>query len=348
MKKLFVIVLLEIVLSAGSAAFALKPVPDLGNARIIVLAHNLQNYYINYSESSRPSYNTEEGLILKTQRIVEMMLASNADIFAFCEVEAKPVSLQYIVDSLNSRVDSVAYAAVADGINVQTDSYDNAIKAGFIYRIATVEPYGNNYSATSITYYKNNMRIQAWTEKATGERFTLSMNHFKAKFDEASIAKRVENANWLVSGLNSYRVKDPDILIVGDLNSEMGEECLTIIQNNGYEEQLLRYDEDAYSYVYRGDYELIDHAFANSTMADQITGAAVWHTNTPLYSSQRYSDHDAVLVGLRLGEDEPIGPGEAVESVMVSEPQVQKILRQGQLIIIRGGAEYTVTGQRLY
>ena len=348
MKKLFVIVLLEIVLSAGSAAFALKPVPDFGNARIIVLAHNLQNYYINYSESSRPSYNTEEGLILKTQRIVEMMLASNADIFAFCEVEAKPVSLQYIVDSLNSRVDSVAYAAVADGINVQTDSYDNAIKAGFIYRIATVEPYGNNYSATSITYYKNNMRIQAWTEKATGERFTLSMNHFKAKFDEASIAKRVENANWLVSGLNSYRVKDPDILIVGDLNSEMGEECLTIIQNNGYEEQLLRYDEDAYSYVYRGDYELIDHAFANSTMADQITGAAVWHTNTPLYSSQRYSDHDAVLVGLRLGEDEPIGPGEAVESVMVSEPQVQKILRQGQLIIIRGGAEYTVTGQRLY
>ena len=348
MKKLLVIVLLEIVLSAGSAVFALKPVPELGNARIIVMAHNLQNYYINYSESSRPSYNTEEGLVLQTQRIVDMMLASNADIFAFCEVEAKPVSLQYIVDSLNRRVDSVAYAAVADGINVQTDSYDNAIKAGFIYRIATVEPYGNNYSATSITYYKNNMRIQAWTEKATGERFTLSMNHFKAKFDEASIAKRVENATWLVNGLNSYRVKDPDILIVGDLNSVMGEECLSIIQDKGYEEQLLRFDEEAYSYVYRGDYELIDHAFANTTMSDQITGAAVWHTNTPLYSSQRYSDHDAVLVGLRLGEAEPEGHGEAVESVTVSELQAQKILRQGQLIIIRGGAEYSLTGQRLY
>ena len=325
---------------------ALPAVPDLGKARIIVLAHNLQNYYINYSESERPSYNDDEGLALKTQRIADMMSASNADIFAFCEVEAKPVSLQYLVDALNEKTGNVIYAAVADEINVATDSYDNAIKAGFIYRIATVEPYGSNYAATSITYYKNNMRVQAWTEKATGERFTLSMNHFKAKFDEASIAKRVENANWLMTALNSYRVKDPDILAVGDFNAEMDEECISIILNKGYEEQLLRFDADSYSYIYKGNYELIDHAFANSTMAEQITGAAVWHTNTSTYYANRYSDHDAVLVGLRLGEDQE--GGDAVESVSISEPQAQKIIRHGQLIIIRGGVEFTVTGQRIY
>lgn len=349
MKKPFiVIVLMGMALSIASAAFAIKPVPDLGNARIIVMAHNLQNYYVNYSESSRPSYHDEEGLALKTQRIVEMMLASNADIFAFCEVEAKPVSLQYLVDALNEQVDSVAYAAVEDGINVATDSYDNAIKAGFIYRIATVEPYGNNYAATSVTYYKNVMRIQAWTEKATGERFALSMNHFKAKSDDASKEQRIKNANWLMTGLSSYRVRDPDVLAVGDFNAKMEEECISIILRNGYEEQLLRFDEDAYSYNYRGVYELIDHAFANSTMAEQITGAAVWHTNTSVSASNRYSDHDAVLVGLRLGEDEPVDPEEAVESVTVSCPQAQKIFRRGQFIIIRGGVEYTLTGQRLY
>lgn len=348
MKKPFiVVVLLEILLSVWSFSLALPPMPNLGNARIVVMAHNLQNYYINYSESERPSYSTDEGLALKTERIVEMMLASNADIFAFCEVEAKPVSLQHLVDELNDRVDSEAFAAVEDQIYVRTDSYDNAIKAGFIYRIATVTPYGSNYSATDITYYKNNMRIQAWTENATGERFTLSMNHFKAMSDAASVAKRVDNANWLVKALNSFRVKDPDILVVGDLNSEMDEECLTILVDKGYEEQILRFDEDAYSYIYRGSYELIDHAFANSSMAEQVTGAAVWHTNTSVSSSsKRYSDHDAVLVGLRLGEDKPEGQG--VESVSVSDPQVQKILRQGQLIIIRGGAAYTLTGQRLY
>ena len=263
--------------------------PDLGNARIIVLANNLQNYYINYDESDRPSYDDEQGLALKTQRIVSMMVASNADIFAFCKVEAKPASLDRLVSEINTQLGSEVYASVYDGMNIATDSYDDAIKSGFIYRIATVEPYGNNYAATNVAYYRNVMRIQAWTEKATGERFTLSMNHFKAKSDADSQAKRVDNATWLVNALSSSsKVKDPDILIVGDLNCQMEEQAITIIVNNDYEEQLLRFDEDAYSYIYKGNHELIDHAFANETMAAQITGAAVWHTNTSVSYSQRY------------------------------------------------------------
>jgi len=331
-------------LAAALCVQAATPVPDLGNARIVVLANNLQNYYYNYDESSRPSYDTDAGRAEKTRKIVQMMLGSNADIFAFCEVEAKPITLNYLVSELNDAVGDSAYAAVADGINVTTDSYDNAIKSGFVYKIATVAPYGSNYAATNVTYYKNVMRIQAWTELSTGERFTLSMNHFKAMSDEASVAKRVDNANWLMSGLAmSSKVKDPDILIMGDLNCEMDEEAISVIEQKGYAEQLLRFDEDAYSYIYRGNQELIDHAFANSTMAEQITGAAVWHTNTSVTYSNRYSDHDAVMVGLRLGEEEDtsgIEPTQAPSSA-------RKEIRQGQLIIIRGGQHYTVTGVRL-
>jgi predicted extracellular nuclease len=336
--------LIWLCVTAALCVSAVTPVPDLGNPRMVVLANNLQNYYYNYDESSRPSYNTDEGRAQKTHRIMEMMLASNADIFAFCEVEAKPVVLQQLVDSLNATLGYEAYATVYDGINIVSDSYDNAIKSGFVYRMATVSPYGSNYAATNITYYKNVMRIQAWTEKATGERFTLSMNHFKAKSDEASVAKRVDNANWLMSGLAmSSKVKDPDILIMGDLNCEMDEEAISVILNKGFTEQLLRFDEEAYSYVYYGDYELIDHAFANSTMAAQITGAAVWHTNTAVSYYNRYSDHDAVLVGLSLGK------GTGLEETDSRQPTAgcQKQIRHGQLIIIRGAQAYTITGQRL-
>ena len=106
----------------------------------------------------------------------------------------------------------------------------------------------------------------------------------------------------------------------------------------------MRFDEDAYSYIYKGNHELIDHAFANETMAAQITGAAVWHTNTSVSYSQRYSDHDAVLVGLRLGDE----PGEAIEITTDNTlPATYKIIRHGQIIIIRGGVEYTITGQRV-
>lgn len=324
---------------------ALPAVPDLGNARIIVLANNLQNYYINYDESSRPSYSDDAGLALKTQRIADMMIASNADIFAFCELEAKPVTLEHLVAALNEQLDCDCYAAVSDGINVATDSYDNAIKSGFAYRKATVAPYSSNYAATGVNYYKNTMRIQAWEELSTGEKFTLSMNHFKAGQTSADPGKRVTNAENLISGLSSsYKVKDPDILIMGDLNAQMSEDCIGVIEDAGFEEQLIRFDEDAYSYIYYGSHELIDHAFANSTMAEQITKAVVWHTNTAQSYSYRYSDHDAVLVGLRLGDEDPIIDG--VEQVGTN-PQVQKTMRHGQLIIIRGGIEYTITGQRL-
>lgn len=320
---------------------ALPAVPNLGNPRIVVLANNLENYYIN-PNSGRGDY-TQAQIVAKTGKIVEMMLASNADIFAFCEVEAKPAVLQYLVQELNTAAGGNDFAAVTDGIDEDWDErYNNNIKSGFVYRVATVAPYGSDYAATNVTYYKNTMRIQAWTEISSGERFTLSMNHFKAKTDDASISKRVDNANWLMAGLsNSSKVKDPDILIMGDLNAQMGEQCLTIIQNNGYVEQLLRFDEDAYSYIYHGSHELIDHAFANSTMAQQITAAAVWHTNTSQSYSQRYSDHDAVLVGLRLGEQLS-----DIETIDVTVP-VYKEIRHGQIIIIRGGVEYTLTGARL-
>jgi len=324
---------------------AVPAVPDLGNARIVVLANNLENYYI-HPNDGRGDY-TEAQIAAKTAKIAEVMVASEADVLAFCEVEAKPDVLTHLADAMNTKAGVTGrYVAVYDGIDVDWDSYyNNNIKVGFIYRSDKVQPYMNNYQATNVTYYKNTMRIQAWEELATGERFTLSMNHFKAMSDESSKSKRIDNATWLVNALNSSsKVKDPDILIMGDLNCQMDEQAITVILNAGFEEQLLEYDENAYSYIYKGTHELIDHAFANETMATQITGAAVWHTNTSQSYSQRYSDHDAVMVGLRLGEEDP---SELIETIDASEPAVQKIIRQGQLIIIRGGVEYTITGQRL-
>ncbi|MBQ9295629.1 MAG: choice-of-anchor J domain-containing protein [Paludibacteraceae bacterium] len=309
MKKICIMLGLAVALCVQSAV----PVPNVGNGRVRILGNNLQNYYYNYAESERPSYSTDEGRAEKTRKIVEMMLQSNADIFAFCEVEAKPIVLQQLADSLNKTAGVSYYATVNDGISIVTDSYDNALKSGFIYRTDKVKPYGSNYAATNVTYYKNVMRIQAWEEIATGERFTLSMNHFKAKSDEASVAKRVENAGWLVSALGSYRVQDPDILVMGDLNAEMDEECISTIQKAGFEEQLLRFDSASYSYVYYSTHELIDHAFANTSMAEQITGAAVWHTNTPLNYSSRYSDHDAYLVAVNLGEPREEGECQPVD-----------------------------------
>ena len=318
MRKIF----LFICLAAALCVQAATAVPDVGNGRLRVLGNNLQNYYYNYN-TGRGNY-TDAERAEKTRKIVIAMLQANADIYAFCEVEAQPIVLQQLADSMNAYAGVAGrYATVEDGIEEEWDAtYNNNLKSGFIYRTDKVEPYSSDFPATNVTYYKNVMRIQAWTELSTNERFTLSMNHFKAMSDDASIAKRVDNANWLVSGLNtSSKVKDPDILIMGDLNAQMSEECISIIQNASFTEQLVAYNANAYTYCYNNSEELIDHVFANSTMATQITGAAAWHYNTTCESTSnyanRYSDHDPYLVAINLGGEIP---GDECTAVNYSEP----------------------------
>ena len=141
---------------------AATAVPNVGNGRIRVVGNNLQNYYYNYN-TGRGNY-TDAERIAKTRKIVDAMLQANADIYAFCEVEAKPIVLQQLADSMNAHAGVVGrYAAVNDGIDEEWDSqYNNNIKSGFIYRTDKVKPYGSDYAATNTTYYKNTMRIQTW------------------------------------------------------------------------------------------------------------------------------------------------------------------------------------------
>ena len=291
---------------AGGVIASPVPVPEVGDARLKVFAQNLRNYYYNLN-TGRGNY-TQAEFVEKTRKIVNAMMMVDADIFALCEVEAQEIVLQQLADSMNARVEGNPYAAVLDGINEAWDaSNDNNIKSGFIYRTDKVRPYGNNNAAApGAYYYRNTLRIQAFEELETRERFTLSMNHFKAKdnTDDAGNAKRVINANQVLNGLNSY-ASDPDILIVGDLNCQVGEEPITILLDAGYEEQLLKYDADAYSHCYNGG-ELIDHALANASMAAQITGAGVVHISTSCGAdasknyNYRYSDHDPYVIGINL------------------------------------------------
>ena len=284
-------------------------VPDVGEARIKVFAQNLRNYYF-HPNTGRGNY-TEAEIAEKTNKIIDAMMWADADIFALCEVEAQEVVLQQLADSMNTRVEEAVYVAIADGINEAWDAaYNNNIKSGFIYRKDKVKPYNKNYAATTAAYYRNTMRIQAFEELSTGERFTLSMNHFKAKDsseDQGNNTREI-NARQLLTGLSKYAY-DADILAVGDFNCTVGESPITIITNAGYEELLLKYDFTAFSHCYSGG-ELIDHAFANTTMSNQITGAGVYHISTSCgpdsYKNYdyRYSDHDPYLVGINLAVKE--------------------------------------------
>lgn len=296
--------------------------PGIGEPDLVVLAQNVRNYFIHYAEATRDDCDDEACLASKTSRMVDVFRFAGADIISLCELEANEAPLQVLTDSLNGRTEDKPYAYIADYI---ADNGYTFIKSGFIYRKDKVKPIGNNKQSSSQTYYKYTMRHQMFEDLATGGRFTLSMNHFKAKdtTEDQGNAKRVTNAEDLLATLSSITT-DPDILVLGDLNCEMGEEPLQMLVDAGYEERLLTYDSAAFSHCYGGT-QLIDHVFANSTMATQITGAAVYHICTSCgddaaYNSAfRYSDHDPYLVGLKLNAESGEGESTECETMSYSE-----------------------------
>ena len=279
-------------------------VPVTGSLR--VCAQNLQNYYFN-PNTGRGDY-TEAEIAAKTRKIVNAMLNIDADIYAFCEVEAKPIVLQQLADSMNAHAGaSGRYVPVSDNIDQDwTADKDYNIKSGFIYRTDKVATVGNNTGAVSGNgYYAHTMRLQAFRQLSDGEKLVVSMNHFKAKdsSEDAGEGQRQTNATNLLSALNKVNA-DPDILILGDLNCQVGETPITMIINAGYEEQLLKYNANAWSHCW-GNGELIDHVFANASMAEQIVNAYVKHVsaykcNSAVSSSQSWSDHDPYVVEINL------------------------------------------------
>ena len=348
MRKFFYIGLLlcAVQLSAAEAV-----VPDTPAGRLRVCGQNMQNYYIHYDnyQSTRANYNAAQ-FAAKTMKIVNGFLTINADIYAVCEVEACELVLTQLADSLNKYAGELVYAAAPDGINEAWDpEYDNNLKSGFIYRTDKLKPYRSNYYASSWSYYKNTMRIQAFEELGTGERLVISMNHFKAKTGtgDKGESTRQSNAQHLLSTLKKLSLGDPDILIMGDMNCEVGEEPLNMIEKEGYTEQLIRFDENAYSHCYGGG-ELIDHVYANSTMEQQIVSTKVYHICTKCNgynnSSSSYSDHDPYVVDINLGQYNQ-GTGDVESREPSSENR--KLLINGHLYILVSGEMYDIMGNKV-
>jgi len=338
----------------GTATFLGNDDPvDRGPGALRVCAQNLENYYYNYN-TGRGNY-TDDERIAKTRKIVNMMVTVDADIYAFCEVEAKPIVLAQLADSANAQVDGNPYQAVYDGIDEDwNETYNNNIKSGFIYRTDRVATVGNNTGGTGgYGYYNHTMRIQAFKLLANNEKLVVSMNHFKAKdsSEGAGESQRITNANNLINALNKIST-DPDILILGDLNCTYEETPIQMIVNEGFEEQLLRFNTGAYSHCYGGG-ELIDHVLANSTMREQVKNAYVKHIctykcTTGVTKDMSYSDHDPYVVEINLCSTGDCEEETGVEDVRRSDIRGTKMLREGQLILrMPDGTEYNILGIKI-
>ncbi|CDG84590.1 ExeM/NucH family extracellular endonuclease [Janthinobacterium agaricidamnosum] len=266
-------------------------------------------------------------------KIVAELKAIDADVVGLMEIQNNgETAVSYLVEQLNAAIGSVSYAYVPKPASTGTD----AIRVAMIYKPSKVGLVGGALTDTDAI---NNRPPMAQTFRAAnGEKFSLIVNHLKSKGSCPSgaggdadngdsqgcwNATRVGQAQRLVNSFVPQVVaaaNDPDVLIIGDLNSYGAEDPINAIVSAGFVNQLERYvrpDGMPYSFVFGGLSGYLDHALASAALSPQVSGASEWHINADepqvidyntdnkpqdLYNALPYraSDHDPVVISLNL------------------------------------------------
>ncbi len=280
-------------------------------------------------------------------KTVAAILAVDPDVLGIVEVENDgygPTSaIADLVGKLNAATAPGTYAFIdADARTGQVNALGtDAIKVGLLYRPARVTPVGATAVLNTATFVnggdstaRNRPSLaQAFQSVANGGRFVVDVNHLKSKGSACDAPDagdgqgscnlvRVNAANQLAAWLaaDPTGTGEPDVLILGDLNSYAREDPITALGAAGYADLLASFvGPSAYSYVFDGQWGYLDHVLGSAPIAGQVTGIAQHHVNADepsvldynvdfktanlqatLYAPDQYrmADHDPVVVGL--------------------------------------------------
>jgi len=327
--------------------------PLLAPGNVKVASANVLNFFTTFTNGNNTAGQTGQGCTLgsgtsagncrgadnlnefnrQRDKIVAKLKAIDADVVGLMEIQNNgDFAVSYLVDALNESIGAPTYAVVPKPPATGTD----AIRVAMIYKPARLALAGGALSdADSV----NNRPPMAQTFRAlNGEKFSLIVNHMKSKgscggagagdtdsgdFQGCWNATRIKQAQRLINGFVPQVVTaagDPDVLVIGDLNSYGMEDPIVAITNTGYVNQLERFVRPngiPHSYVFDGLSGYLDHALASASLSPQVVGAAEWSVNADepvlidyntdgkqqdLYTALPYraSDHDPVIVSLNL------------------------------------------------
>lgn len=326
--------------------------PEVGGT-MTFSSFNVLNYFLTLDESGAQcgpdgfkqgcrGADSAQELDRQRAKLVSALTKIDADVMGLMELE-NTTGVEPLADltaALNSALGEDAYSYIDTGV-IGTDT----IRVGMIYDTRTVAPVGDFAvldSTVDPRFDDDRNRpslAQSFEQLSTGETLTVVANHWKSKGscpdtgadadqgDGAGCwnASRTAAAHAVVDWIDSdpTRVDDPDVMLVGDLNSYAQEDPIDVLRDAG----LTDLGAGDYSYVFDGQWGTLDYTFASVSMVDQISAAAEYHLNSDeasvldyntdfksaaqianLYAPNEFrtSDHDPVVVGLDLATAEPV------------------------------------------
>ncbi len=317
--------------------------PSFADATLKVASANVLNYFVTlddgtcpYAGGCRGADNAAE-FDRQKAKIISAILALDADVIGLMEMENHPAdaALQDLVDGLNAAAGAGTYAYIDTGV-IGTD----VIKVALIYKPARVTPVGSHAildSSVDPTFNDDKNRpalAQTFAENATGEKFTVVVNHLKSKgsacddVGDPDVGDGQGNCNLTrtaaVNALVNWLATDPtasgdaDFLMIGDFNSYAKEDPIDAAKAGGYIDLIEKFVAEPYSFVFDGQAGYLDHALASPSLTGQVVGVTEWHINADepsaldyqdynqpagLYQPDQFraADHDPIVIGLRLG-----------------------------------------------
>jgi predicted extracellular nuclease len=327
--------------------------PTIADGNVKVASANIENFFTTFTDGTNAAGQTGQGCSLgdsiskancrgaanitefqrKLVKVVDELKGLDADAYALMEVQNDgEYTITYLTNALNAALGAQVYAVVPMPPDLGTD----AIRVAMIYKPSTLTLVGGAQSDGNVI---NNRAPMAQTfQLANGKKFSLIANHLRSKgscptgsgpdSDKGDgqgcwAATRVQQAQRLTSYLVPLVVAaagDPDVLIVGDMNSNGFEDSINAITATGYVNEVERFERPngmPYSYVFNGQSSYLDHALASATLNPQVTGIYEWHINADepsvldytlagkpqdLYTPTVYrtSDHDPLLISLNM------------------------------------------------
>ncbi len=327
--------------------------PDVGG-RLKVVSFNVENFFNTLGERGA---DTDEELSIQIDKLVAALSGLDADVYGLIELEndsseGAASSIAELTAALN------AANATSCGMNydylakTEADPTEDLIAVGLIYCASTVTQAAgtelavlNDTVLTELGLFTrplfnerrtNRTPIAAtFEELATGERFTVTVNHFKSKGSSGSVgtidedqgdgagawnAIRTEASQALLAWLDTAPTgsDDPDIAILGDLNAYAAETPITTLEAAGFEDLGDR-TPFTYGYVFGGASGTLDYILTSPDLSPDVTGFGEWHINADESGAFEYandlanpaspfrtSDHDPALMGIDL--DDTIAP----------------------------------------
>jgi uncharacterized protein len=302
-------------------------------------------------------------------KTVEAIKIMDPDVLGVIEIENDGYGLDSAIQDLVNRLNAASapgtYAFIdVDAATGQVNALGtDAIKVGLIYKPGSVAPTGSTAALNTETFVnggdseaRNRPALAQTFEQLTNRgKFTVVVNHLKSKGSACDIPDtgdgqgncnivRLNAVNEMVNWLESDPTStgDPDILILGDLNSYAKEDPITALLSAGYTNLIDTLSgPDAYSYVFDGQWGYLDHAISSSSLLSQVTGLTEWHINSDepgvldyntnfksanqilsLFAPDQFrvSDHDPVILGLNLDGVPVVTASPAWQEVQYSDP----------------------------